>query len=143
MARDMLHDVVRNALIDDGWIITHDPFEMSPYDPAWEIDLGAEKLLVAEKESEKIAVEIKGFRATSFGYEFHAVLGQYMSYRSGLKRIEAERKLFLAVPLDIYETEFQREGVVNAIADYDVHLVEVVQSFDTKLNVESSSCSTN
>ena len=46
-----------------------------------------------------------------------------MSYRSGLKRIEAERKLFLAVPLDIYETEFQREGVVNAIADYDVHLV--------------------
>ena len=106
MARDILHDVVRRALIEDGWKITHDPYEMSPYDPAWEIDLGAEKLLAAEKASEKIAVEVKGFRATSFGYEFHSILGQYMSYRSGLKRIEAERSLFLAVPLDIMKLNF-------------------------------------
>ena len=25
-ARDYLHNIVKNALIKDGWIITHDPF---------------------------------------------------------------------------------------------------------------------
>lgn len=28
-ARDILHDVVKEALIKDGWIITHDPFTIS------------------------------------------------------------------------------------------------------------------
>lgn len=25
MARDKLHEIVKNALLKDGWIITHDP----------------------------------------------------------------------------------------------------------------------
>ena len=28
-ARDLFHDAVRNALIKDGWTITHDPFRLS------------------------------------------------------------------------------------------------------------------
>ncbi len=34
MARDLIHDVVREALVKDGWTITHDPYRMENYDPA-------------------------------------------------------------------------------------------------------------
>jgi XisH protein len=26
MARDLIHNIVKNALINDGWNITHDPY---------------------------------------------------------------------------------------------------------------------
>jgi hypothetical protein len=123
MARNLLHEAVRQALLYDGWAITHDPYEMRPYNPNWEMDLGAERLIGAEREAEKIAVEVKSFRASSFSNEFHTVLGQYLNYRSGLKRIEADRMLYLAVPLEIYDVEFRRAGILNSVEDYDVDLV--------------------
>lgn len=43
MARDIYHDNVRQALIKDGWIITHDPFQVQYGDADLSIDLGAEK----------------------------------------------------------------------------------------------------
>ena len=39
------------------------------------IDLGAERLLVAEKAGEKIAVEIKSFLGASNIYEFYTAFG--------------------------------------------------------------------
>ncbi|RLC08091.1 MAG: hypothetical protein DRI57_24680 [Deltaproteobacteria bacterium] len=39
------------------------------------IDLGAEKLIAAQKDETKIAVEIKSFSAPSVVSEFHAALG--------------------------------------------------------------------
>ncbi len=44
MARDKYHDLVKRALINDGWTITHDPLRLSKLTRAVEIDLGAEKL---------------------------------------------------------------------------------------------------
>lgn len=29
MARDKIHNAVKNALIKDGWTITHDPYEFA------------------------------------------------------------------------------------------------------------------
>ncbi len=75
MAKDIFHHLVKEALIKDGWVITHDPYSFNKWDPEWEIDLGAEKIIAAKKENQKIAVEIKSFLATSFAYEFHQVLG--------------------------------------------------------------------
>ena len=120
MAKDSLHEAVRQALLNDGWTITHDPYKMTGYDPRWEIDFGAEKVIAAERGAEKIAVEAKSFLETSFAHEFHGILGQYLNYRAGLKRLEPNRQLFLAVPLEIWEVEFQRIGIVNSINDYDV-----------------------
>jgi hypothetical protein len=122
MARDLFHEIVKESLINDGWRITHDPYEIKEYDPAWEIDMGAERMIAAERISEKIAVEVKSFLESSFAHEFHGILGQYLNYRSGLQRVEAERKLYLAVPLEIYETEFRRIGIVNSLDDYGVNL---------------------
>lgn len=123
MAKDYFHNTVREVLIRDGWTITHDPYELREYDPEWEIDFGAEKVIAAEKGPEKIAVEVKSFLESSFAYEFHGVLGQYLNYRSGMRRIDPERILYLAVPLEVYEVEFSRQGIVNSLKDYQVKIL--------------------
>jgi len=65
MAKDFYHDQVKKALKEDGWKITHDPFEMTVDAVDFEVDFGAEKLIGAEKEGRKIAVEVKSFVARS------------------------------------------------------------------------------
>lgn len=55
MARDIIHEIVKRALMKDGWTITHDPYLLK-IKPNQEIDLGAEKLIVAERGADKIAV---------------------------------------------------------------------------------------
>jgi hypothetical protein len=69
MAKDKYHYLVKQALIDEGWEITHDPYPLRKWNPDWEIDLGAERMIAAEKGSEKIAIEVKTFLAASFGNE--------------------------------------------------------------------------
>ncbi len=62
MAKDIFHQQVRNALIKEGWTITHDPFTLRISEAVkLPIDLAAENAIAAERESEKIAVEIKSF----------------------------------------------------------------------------------
>jgi XisH protein len=60
MARDLYHQLVRDALEKQGWVITHDPFYLDLDNRARiEIDLGAEKLICAEKGTKKIVVKSK------------------------------------------------------------------------------------
>lgn len=104
MAKDLYHNAVRNALIKDGWTITHDPLRLEDNDRnmKYEADLGAEKLFAAEKEGEKIAVEIKSFLKSSVPNEFHGILGQYLTYFDALISLESDRLLILAVPLNAH-----------------------------------------
>ena len=53
MAKDIYHNLVKEALIAEGWTITHDPYSFKEWDPGWEIDLGAQKIIGAEKENQK------------------------------------------------------------------------------------------
>jgi hypothetical protein len=62
MAKDRIHGAVKNALIEDGWQITHDPYPLQYEDVSVEIDLAAQKLFDAEKEDQKIAVSISNVR---------------------------------------------------------------------------------
>jgi len=123
MAKDRFHNVVRNALEKDGWKITADPYEINVDDVDFEIDLAAEQLLGAEREGEKIAVEIKSFISPSNISEFHTALGQFLNYRDALEKIEPERLLYLAVRLPVYETFFQRKFIVSAISKYQIRLM--------------------
>jgi len=122
MAKDYFHPQVRHALEKAGWTVTHDPLYLEAYDPGWAIDLGAERIIAAENETEKIAVEIKSFLKLSFSHEFHTALGQYLTYKSGLQRLDHDRSLYLAVPFEVYNAEFYRQEIKNAIADYTVSL---------------------
>ena len=60
-ARDAFHQVVKNALQKDSWQITHDPLTFNLGGVKMSIDLAAEKLIAAERQGEKIAVEVKSF----------------------------------------------------------------------------------
>ena len=123
MAKDKFHDTVKNALIKEGWTITNDPLFIQFGGVDLYVDLGAEKILAAEKDYQKIAVEIKSFLGDSTISEFHQALGQLLNYRLILRRQEPERVLYLAVPLDIYEIFFKLEFTQIAIADYQLKII--------------------
>ena len=122
-AKDIFHDVVKEALQKEQWIITKDPFGFKFGNVNFQVDLGAEKLLAAERENEKIAVEIKSFLNPSAITDFYAALGQFLSYRLALKEIEPDRTLYLAIPLESYRTFFQFEFTQKAIQQYQVLLI--------------------
>jgi len=46
-ARDTCHDSIKNALIKDGWTITHDPLRLQWGVKDMYVDLGAEKIVAA------------------------------------------------------------------------------------------------
>lgn len=73
-----------------------------------EIDIAAERLIVAERGMEKIAVEVKSFLSPSAISEFHTALGQFLNYRAALRLKEPDRELYLAVPRPTYRNFFTR-----------------------------------
>lgn len=122
-AKDLFHDAVKNGLVKDGWTITHDPFKLNYGFTTAFVDLAAEKLLAAEKGAEKIAVEVKSFVGKSDLYELHAALGQFISYRFVLKRVEPERILFLAVPQDTFKTLFHQPIIADLLRESELKTV--------------------
>ena len=96
-ARDLYHENVRKALIADGWTITDDPYILTYGKKDVYVDLGAERPIAAEKEGEKIAVEVKTFRGASETCDLENAVGQFVFYRSLMARVEPDRKLFMAV----------------------------------------------
>jgi hypothetical protein len=85
--------------------------------------LAAEKLLIAERAEQKIAVEIKSFLGISVIHEFHLALGQFLNYRLALERLDSERILYLAVPIDTYEIFFTDEFIQRVVETYALKLI--------------------
>lgn len=100
-ARDIYHEAVKNALIKDGWTITHDPLRLAWGAKDMYIDLGAERVLGAEKAGRQIAVEIKSFLGDSELDDLEKAIGQFVLYRAVLSEREPGRTLYLAVPEDV------------------------------------------
>ena len=105
--KDMYHQTVITALIDDGWRITDDPLTLVYGGRNLFVDLGAERTIGAEKDGRKIAVEIKGFIGASDLHDLEEAVGQYNIYRDILAETKPERQLYLAVPLTVYNELFQ------------------------------------
>lgn len=122
-AKDIFHEAVKQALQKEQWIITNDPLSFKFGNVNFFVDLGAERLLAAQRDSEKIAVEIKSFLNPSAITDFYSALGQFLSYRLALEATEPDRKLYMAVPLDIYKTFFQLEFTQTAVQQYQVLLI--------------------
>jgi hypothetical protein len=122
-AKDIFHDAVRRGLEKDQWIITDDPLELELEEVTVKIDLGAERLIAAQKVEEKIAVEIKSFISTSAISDFHTALGQFLNYRIMLEVNEPDRLLYLAVPLEAYRTFFQSRLAQMASKRHQLKLI--------------------
>ncbi|OAB55973.1 fatty-acid oxidation protein subunit alpha [Leptolyngbya valderiana BDU 20041] len=106
-AKDLFHEAVRNGLEKERWHISSDPLQLEWEEVKVKIDLAAEWLIAADRGEEKIAVEIKSFASPSPISEFHTAMGQFLNYRLLLEIKEPDRELYLAVPIDIYNTFFQ------------------------------------
>jgi len=94
MAKDFYHQNVAEALVKDGWIITHDPYLVKVEEVGYEIDFGAEPLLAAQKDEVSIAVEVKSFTGLSTINEFHKAVGQFNDYYVALEMQDPKRVLF-------------------------------------------------
>jgi hypothetical protein len=103
MAKDIYHEHVKAALIKEGWTITAEQFSLPAGTRRVRIDLAAEKIILAERGTERIAVEIKSFLDDSIMNDFHRALGQSVVYKFALARSEPDRRLITAVPMDAYE----------------------------------------
>ena len=91
----------------------------------YEVDLGAEKFFAAERDMEKIVVEVKSFIGTSVTYDFHEAFGQYNVYNFFMGRQEQDigRVLFLAVPEEIYNSFFTDIDTEAICTHYKVQIV--------------------
>jgi XisH protein len=123
MARDIYHQAVRTALEKEGWLVTHDPYLLRTLGAAYEIDMGAEKLLAAEKDNRRIAIEVKSFRKASLAHEFHGVLGQYINYELLLAEQEPNRMLFLAVHETVFKNFFTRASTTFVLEKMNVKIL--------------------
>jgi len=104
--QDLYHDLVKNALRQDGWRITHNvlPLKIGA-------DIGVEaqwatQLLAADKDERKIAVAVNSFVGHSDPADLTQMLGQLALSRPRLHAMEADRVLYLAVRHATYSTCF-------------------------------------
>ncbi len=122
-AKDRFHEAVKRGLEKDQWMITDDPLELEWEEVKVKIDLAAERLIAAERGEEKIAVEIKSFIGTSAISDFHTALGQFLNYRIMLEAKEFDRQLYLAIPLETYDTFFQSQFAQMVKERYQLKLI--------------------
>ena len=144
-ARDVHHDLVRRALIKDGWRITHDPLSTRLGPARVFLDIGAEAIVTAEKEGRRIGIEVKGMTGRSPVTEFERALGQYLVYRSILSRVDREVRLYLAVPARRHAAVFDTALGRAVSDDYHINYVlydprrEVVTRWIASMNSGASS----
>lgn len=124
MAKDVFHQQVKNALIKEGWNITHHPLTIRISEAVkLQIDLAAETTIAAERDSEKIAVEIKSFIGDSDISSFHTALGQYLNYSQALEEQEPNRIVYLAIPFETYYDFFQLPFIQRMLQRYQVKVI--------------------
>jgi hypothetical protein len=121
-AKDIFHDCVKNSPVKAGWTITHDPFRIRLTRKNLFVDLGAERLIAADRGTEKIAVEIKSFTRASDIKDLEDALGQFILYERLLLRYDPQRTLYLAVTDSVYRTVFEEEAGQILLEDQLIRL---------------------
>jgi hypothetical protein len=123
-AKDIYHNTVKTALIKDDWTITKDPLRLQWGSRDSYVDLGAEKLFIAERKGRKIAVEVKSFVSRSEINDLQDALGQFVFYRFVMETEEPERELFLAI----------RESIYSELLE-DIHGQRLIEAMKLKIIV--------
>ena len=108
--RDSIHDAVVEALMKDGWAITHDPLSLQYGERHVLIDLGAEdwgdSLLSLERAEVQIAIEVKSFLGGSAVGQLEQAVGQYVVYDMLLSEVDPGRTLYLAISTVAFDDIF-------------------------------------
>ena len=123
MARDKFHQQVRIALEKEGWDITDDPLPEKLGTFFVMIDLGLEKIIIAEQSNRKIAVEIKTFGKGSLITDLYEAVGKYLLYKEILEQNKNYRDLYLAIPEDKYELLAKEPLATGIFKKYDFKII--------------------
>ncbi|MDX1932152.1 MAG: element excision factor XisH family protein [Capsulimonadales bacterium] len=124
-ARDIFHDPFVRSLTKAGWTITHDPLTLVIGKRDLLIDIGAERIVGAERNGERIAVEIKSFLNPSPVQDLKEALGQFILYSDILAQdhTESDRILFLAIRETSYEEIFEEPIGEVLLANHRLRLI--------------------
>jgi XisH protein len=106
---DIIHNSVKNALTKDGWLITDDPYVIRYQKTTLYADLGAERPIAAERDGQKLVVEVKSFIGASKIQDLKEALGQYDIYFYLLEETAPDRKLYIAISKVAYDTFFTQD----------------------------------
>jgi hypothetical protein len=106
---DIIHNSVKSALIKDGWLITDDPYLIQYRRTTLYADLAAERPIAAERDGQKLVVEVKSFIGASKIQDLKEALGQYDIYRYLIEETAPERKLYIAISEVAYKTFFSQD----------------------------------
>jgi len=75
MAKDIIHLPVKKAIEKAGWTVTNEQYTVQYAKFTMYADLAAERLIAAQRGTEKIAVEIKSFVKRSAVQDVRDALG--------------------------------------------------------------------
>ena len=123
--RDVYHYEIKTALEKDGWNITDDPMQITWEDKDYSPDLGAERIIAAQRGTEKIAVEIKSFIGQNFSFDFYEAMGQFDSYFYALADLEPDRLVMLAISETAYKKFFVKKYVQRLLSLKKIPLIVV------------------
>ncbi|MEG3929114.1 MULTISPECIES: XisH family protein [unclassified Microcoleus] len=122
---DIIHYAVKNALIKDGWIITDDPYVIQYRTTTLYADLGAQQPIAAERQGQKLVVEVKSFIGASKIQDLKEALGQYDIYRYLLEETAPDRKLYVAISTIAYKTFFTQDAIQLIVNRHQLPLIVV------------------
>lgn len=122
---DIIHDAVKNALMKDGWTITDDPYIIQYRRTTLYADLGAERPIAAQRNGQKLVVEVKSFVGASKMQDLKEALSQYDIYRYLLEATVPDRKLYVAVSAVAYNTFFKQDVIQLILNRHQLPLIVV------------------
>jgi hypothetical protein len=122
-AKDIFPEAVRKGLEKEGWVITDDPLKLQVGGVEMYVDLEAEKIIAAEKDGQKIAVEVKSIIDLSNIFGFHTAIEKFIDYRVALEEQYPDRTLYLAVPLATYQTFFSLQFIQTVVQRLKVKVI--------------------
>jgi len=80
-------------------------------------------LIAAERNKEKIAVEIKSFLSLSPVHDLEMAVGQYGIYKVLLSKTESDHVLFMAVPFRVYESVLSERFGQLILENFEIKLI--------------------
>ena len=125
-AIDQCASQIIRVLQDAGWNVTHSPFAIKIEKSRTGYIFADLRLEHDQTEETVIVVEIKCFQSTrTVLEEFYQAIGQYVVYRSALRSSQIRLPIYLALPLRIYESFFQRALIKSVLNEIEMNLVEI------------------
>lgn len=112
---DACHDAVANALRQEGWQVEND-LRRQREDRLVYIDLRA------FQADQTTFIEVKCFPNLADPDEQYTAVGQYLVYQSFLRLEKTGDPLYLAVPVTIYENEFD-DVLLDTIQTHHIKLL--------------------